>query len=74
VIDIATEHLLTLAQAARLCPGGRQGRPTHSSTIYRWTEYGVRGHKLEAIRLGGTLYTSREALQRFAECLTCTRQ
>jgi hypothetical protein len=70
MIDINTEHLLTLAQAARLRPAGRQGRPTHPSTVYRWISRGLRGHRLESIRLGGTLYTSREALQRFAEQLT----
>jgi hypothetical protein len=70
MIAIDRETLLTLAQAARLRPPGRQGRPTHPSTIYRWISRGVRGCKLEAIRLGGTLYTSREALQRFAERLT----
>lgn len=70
MIDIATEHLLTMAQAARLRPGSRQGRPTHPSTIVRYIQRGIRGHRLEAVRLGGTLYTSREALQRFAERLT----
>jgi hypothetical protein len=70
MIDIATESLLTLSQAARVRPLGRRGRPTHHSTVYRWISRGVRGCKLEAIRLGGTLYTSREALQRFGEALT----
>jgi hypothetical protein len=59
-----------MAQAARLRPMGRLGRPTSTSTIYRWVACGLRGHRLEAIRLGGTLYTSREAIQRFADRLT----
>jgi len=70
MIDLKSEALLTMAQAARLRPLGRGGRPTHPSTIYRWISRGVRGFRLEGIRLGGTLYTSREALQRFAEKLT----
>jgi hypothetical protein len=70
MIDVSTEQLLTLAQAAQLRPAGRRGRPTHTSTVYRWISRGLRGHRLEAIRLGGALYTSREALQRFAELLT----
>jgi hypothetical protein len=70
MINISTETLLNLGQAARLLPPGRQGRPTHPSTILRWITRGVRGCKLEAIRLGGSVYTSREALQRFAELLT----
>jgi hypothetical protein len=70
VIDLSREELLTLAQAGRVRPPGRKGRPLHPSTIYRWISRGLRGVRLEAIRLGGTLYTSREALQRFAERLT----
>jgi hypothetical protein len=69
-INIAVETLLTLSQAARLRPPGRAGRPTHPSTPYRWATRGVRGHRLEVIRLGGVTYTSREALQRFAVRLT----
>ena len=74
MIDISTEQLLTLPQAARVRPHGRLGRPTHPSTVYRWISRGVRGVagvvKLEGVRLGGSWYTSREALQRFAEALT----
>jgi hypothetical protein len=70
VIDINSETLLTLTQAARLRPSARGGRPTHQSSVYRWISRGLRGHKLEAVRVGGTLYTSREALQRWAERLT----
>jgi hypothetical protein len=70
MIEISAETLLTMAQATRLRPLGRLGRPTHPSTIYRWISRGVRGIRLESIRLGGTTYTSREALQRFADRLT----
>jgi hypothetical protein len=70
MIDISAEKLLTLAQAARLRPLGRRGRATHVSTVYRWISRGVRGIRLESIRLGGTLYTSAEAVQRFADRLT----
>jgi hypothetical protein len=70
VIEIQDEHLMTLAQAAKLRPSGRNGRPTHVSTVYRWIATGVRGVRLESIRIGGTLYTSREAIQRFADRLT----
>lgn len=64
------ERLLTLDEAARLRPAGRSGRPAHVSTIYRWVARGIRGVRLEAIRIGGRLYTSMEALQQFAERLT----
>ena len=74
MIDISTEQLLTLPQAARVRPHGRLGRPTHPSTVYRWISRGARGVagvvQLEGVRIGGSWYTSREALQRFAEALT----
>ena len=70
VIDIHHEQLISLAQAARLRPRGRRGRPLHPSTIYRWISRGIRGIRLEATRFGGTFYTSREAMQRFADRLT----
>jgi hypothetical protein len=72
MVDLSSETLLTLAQAARLVPPGRNGRKTYLSTIHRWILKGVRlpsGEvvRLEAIRLSSRWLTSREALQRFAE-------
>lgn len=43
----------------------RNGKRVHISTLYRWTTRGVRGVRLETLPLGGTLATSREALERF---------
>ena len=70
MIDISREQLISLAQAAKLRPCGRRGRPLHPSTMYRWISRGIRGIRLEATRFGGTFYTSREAMQRFADRLT----
>jgi hypothetical protein len=70
VIDITSEHLLRPSNAARELPPGRNGRPINVSTIFRWINPGVRGVRLEVVRIGGSVYTSREALKRFAEALT----
>ena len=70
MIDTATEAVLTLAQAASELPRRRRGRKTHVSTLYRWTVSGCRGIILESIQIGATRATSREALQRFFECLS----
>jgi hypothetical protein len=64
-IEISTEEILTLAQAAAELPRRRRGRKTHVSTLYRWTVSGCRGVILESIQIGATRATSREALQRF---------
>ncbi|MCH8968605.1 MAG: helix-turn-helix domain-containing protein [Planctomycetes bacterium] len=58
MIDLQSEQLLTLAEAARHLPT----RP-HVSTVWRWAATGG----LETVRLGGRVYTSAEALDRFAE-------
>ena len=70
-IEISSEHVLTLAEAARALPRLRGGRKVHVSTLYRWISRGVGGVRLEAVKIGRTQVTSREALQRFAERLTC---
>lgn len=66
MIDIAHEQLVPLQQVPRLLPPRLSGKRVHVSAIYRWAQRGVRGNRLEVIRVGGTTYTSREALQRFA--------
>lgn len=60
-IDIFCERLLSFKEAAKESPG----RP-HLSTLHRWRLRGIRGIKLETVRLGGKRFTSREALERFA--------
>ncbi len=69
--DLTQETLLSLAQAARMFPPTRLGRPVNISTIWRWCRKGVlvRGVgvvKLECIRVSGRWLTSREAIGRFA--------
>jgi hypothetical protein len=75
MIDIESERLIGLTEAAKYVPPVRGGKRVHLSTILRWIVSGAKGPggdriKLEAIRLGGSWKTSREALQRFGERLT----
>jgi len=65
MIDLKHEELLTFSEASQRLPK----RP-HLATWYRWISRGVRGVRLESVRVGGTSYTSAEALQRFADRLT----
>lgn len=60
-MHLLDEHILTLGQAAE---------ETHVSywTIYGWARRECRGGiTLETVRLGGKVFTSREALKRFAD-------
>ena len=70
MIDPNSETLFSLAEAAKHLPRRRGGRPVHVSCIYRWTTSGCKGVVLEALQVGGTRCTSREALARFFERLT----
>ncbi len=70
MIDIRTEHLVTLSQLVKTLPPRRQQRPVHPATVYRWRNPGIRGVRLECIRVGGTWHTSMEAFQRFCDELS----
>lgn len=69
-IDIHSDELLTFRDLAKALPPRRQGRPIHLSTIHRWRSRGLRGIKLEAVRIGGAWHTSWEAFARFCRALT----
>lgn len=69
-INILNEQVLSMAQAARVLPTRTNGKPLHVGTLYRWVCQGLRGVRLETVRIGDHMYTSREALQRFVGALT----
>lgn len=63
-IDPEIEHLLAPSAARHVVPG-RRGRGVALSTIWRWMLIGARGRKLDSIIIGGSRYTSVEAIRRF---------
>ena len=64
-INMQTERVGSLADVARWLPK-YQGTKIHTSTLWRWTSRGLRGVRLEYLRLGGRILTSVEAVTRFA--------
>ena len=72
MINLQLEQVLSLSEATkeRCLPRRRGGKRPHVSTLYRWASNGYAGVKLEVVRVGGTLCTSVEAIQRFVEGLT----
>ncbi len=70
MIDITAEHLIAPREYCEMRPPGRNGRPMHIATAYRHIFNGVRGIKLEHVKIGSQIYTSREAVQRFIEAMT----
>ena len=70
MIDTGVENLIPLRAVPQLLPSRPNGKRLHISAVYRWTLRGVKGIRLETVRIGGTTYTSREAIQRFSELLS----
>ncbi len=74
MLNVATETVITIPQAAKRIPG-RADRPTNISTVWRWIVRGARGPggtrvRLRAARCGGRWLTSHEAVQEFMDQLT----
>jgi len=70
MIDLTAETVISLTEATKRLPARREGKRPHVATLYRWASDGYKGFRLETIRVGSTLCTSLEALQRFCERLT----
>jgi len=66
VSRILTEDVLTLAQARKELMQITGKRPD-KATMSRWIHRGCGGVRLDAIRIGVQLLTSRQALTRFIE-------
>jgi hypothetical protein len=70
-IDLESEEALTLKAATKLPILRRNGRHPHVSQLYRWATTGLRGGiRLETVKIGGSLCTTREAVLRFIARLT----
>lgn len=69
MIDVRTETLIRFQDAGRFIPG----EPA-VSTLHRWRASGVRGVKLETLLVGGTRFTSTEAIARFIAEQNCDEQ
>ena len=67
--ELKRQRVLTLSQAAALI-GNYLGRKPSISTCWRWALKGVRGSKLESIRVGGKVYTTEPAIRTFITTLS----
>lgn len=69
-IDISSEQVVTFTEAVSHLPQRRRGKRPNVATLYRWSNEGNRGIRLEYLMIGSTRCTSLEALQRFFDQLT----
>jgi len=65
MITLDEDKLIPLRDVPKLLPRRPNGKRLHISAVYRWAQRGLGGRQLETIKIGGTTYTSREALMRF---------
>jgi len=61
---LLAEDTLSLEQASEQIKA-YTGRKPDKSTVYRWAKRGCWGVKLEHVRVGGRIITSKQALMRF---------
>jgi len=62
MIDLKTEKLVPINQIRDRLPSAQKGKRVSLVSLYRWRKKG-----LETVKIGGTRYTSIEAVARFAE-------
>ncbi|MCE5327856.1 MAG: DUF1580 domain-containing protein [Planctomycetaceae bacterium] len=63
-IDIEQERIIDLSEAARVLPRINGKKPS-ISTLWRWCRIGLRGVRLEYVKVGRNIATSLPALNRF---------
>lgn len=63
-INLEQEDLLSLTEAAKILPK-INGRKPAVSTLWRWCYRGLRGVRLDYLRMGRKVVTSSQALRRF---------
>ncbi len=68
-IDITTERLISLDEAAKLLPG-KNGGTVHPETVKRYARTGKLGVRLDTLVAGPRRCSSVEAVARFLEAVT----
>ncbi|GAA4465472.1 DUF1580 domain-containing protein [Novipirellula rosea] len=59
-LNLLTEDLITLNEAVKEIP-----THPHLSTVWRWHKRGINGIKLETIKIGSNILTTKQAITRF---------
>ena len=65
MIDVSCEKLIRLEDVRDYIPSGRRGKKLSKAVMYRWALKGVTGILLETVKVGGSRFTTVEAIERF---------
>jgi hypothetical protein len=69
-INIHAESVVTFHDLVKRILPANGGKRVHIGTPHRWRTQGLRGVRLEAIKVGGRWCTSLQALERFFDVLS----
>jgi hypothetical protein len=69
-INIHAESVVTFPDLVKRILPANGGKRMHIGTPHRWRTQGLRGVRLEAIKVGGRWCTSLQALERFFDVLS----
>lgn len=69
-LNLLTEEVITLGQARNLLPQVKGLKRPNLSTIFRWAHRGIGGKKLETVRIGSRILTSKQAMTRFIAAIS----
>src|SRR5262245_8706047 len=64
------ESVITLTEATALPFLRRRGKRPALTTLLRWARRGINGQRLETVRIGRSLCTSAEAIERFIRAVS----
>jgi hypothetical protein len=67
MIDSELGSYFAISEVPNRIPKTSRGRRVSIATVVRWSTKGLKGIKLETIRIGGTRCTCDDALRRFFE-------
>lgn len=73
VIDLENEEALTLREVPAAVERLTRRRP-HLATVKRWRRIGMAGVRLPVVLVGGTAYTTRQALAWWIRAATAARE
>ena len=68
-LDILSEDLISLREAAGTVPRPAGKKPLPYATIWRWAHRGLNGHKLETVKIGSQVMTSHQRLHAFLKAI-----
>jgi hypothetical protein len=65
MIDPLCGELLSMNEAVDVFPSRRGGSKVSRVTLHRWITRGAKGVRLETVKVGGMIYTTKDAIREF---------